>query len=271
MFGWSHGDVEEECEALAAMGWMGVKVFPVMESVMSDEWPQNGELNPWYFYYQPVSYNLQGRGGTREDLRNMITTCRSKGVRVYADAVINHFSGGGNDVLAHRNGSDDWCTNWSGKSTSAQSGNSPYYTHNWTYDYMENTDDIPGCEFPAAAVGVTDFHCERSLNSWTDPFQLNYGWLSGLTDVDTESDYMRERIAAYMTDLLSIGFSGFRLDAAKHVMPESLAAIFGKLKRNLGGGDLPEDFMTYLEVLLGGEASLLECNEGDYQYTTSFD
>jgi alpha-amylase len=184
----------------------------------------------------------------------MITTCRSKGVRVYADAVINHFSGGGNDVLAHRNGSDDWCTNWSGKSTSAQSGNSPYYTHNWTYDYMENTDDIPGCEFPAAAVGVTDFHCERSLNSWTDPFQLNYGWLSGLTDVDTESDYMRERIAAYMTDLLSIGFSGFRLDAAKHVMPESLAAIFGKLKRNLGGGDLPEDFMTYLEVLIGGEA-----------------
>lgn len=56
MFGWSHADIEEECEALAAMGWMGVKVFPTMESVMSDEWPQNGELNPWYFYYQPVSY-----------------------------------------------------------------------------------------------------------------------------------------------------------------------------------------------------------------------
>jgi hypothetical protein len=29
--------------------------------------------------------------------------------------------------------------------------------------------------------------------------------------------------------------------------------------------------MTYLEVLLGGEAQLLECQQGDYQYTTSFD
>jgi len=39
MFGWSHEDIEEECEAIAQMGWMGVKVFPTMESVMSDEWP----------------------------------------------------------------------------------------------------------------------------------------------------------------------------------------------------------------------------------------
>lgn len=123
---------------------------------------------------------------------------------------------------------------------------------------------MPGVEYPAAALGVEDFHCERSLNSWNDPFQLNYGWLSGLTDLDTESDYVRERIAAYFTDLLSIGFSGFRIDAAKHVKPESLAAIFGKLKNNLGGGELPEDFMTYLEVLLGGEGNMLECEEGDY-------
>ena len=28
MFGWPHGDVEAECEALGKMGWMGVKVFP---------------------------------------------------------------------------------------------------------------------------------------------------------------------------------------------------------------------------------------------------
>jgi alpha-amylase len=80
-----------------------------------------------------------------------------------------------------------------------------------------------------------------------------------LADLDTESDYVRERIAAYLTDIISIGFSGFRIDAAKHIMPDSIAAILGNLKRNLGGGDLPADFMTYLEVLIGGEASLLEC------------
>lgn len=56
MFGWPYADVKEECSYLASQGWMGVKVFPVSESVFSYEWPQNGELNPWWFYYQPVSY-----------------------------------------------------------------------------------------------------------------------------------------------------------------------------------------------------------------------
>lgn len=123
---------------------------------------------------------------------------------------------------------------------------------------------IPGCEYPSATYQALDFHCERSLSSWNDPFQLNYGWLSGLADLDTESQYVQERIAAYLTDLISIGFSGFRIDAAKHIKPDSLASILGKLKENLGGEDLPEDFMTYLEVLIGGEAHLLECDYNDY-------
>lgn len=268
MFGWSHADIEAECEALGKMGWMGVKVFPPQESLLSNEWPQSGELNPWYWYYQPVSYNLNGRGGSRDELRSMIETCRSHNVRVYADAVVNHMTGGANDKLNHRNGGGDWCSTWTGKDSTDGSYMS---THNWTYELNENTGLIPGLEFPSATYNPLDFHCERSLNSWTDPFQLNNGWMTGLADLDTESDYVRERIAAYFTDLISIGFSGFRMDAAKHIQPDSIAAILGKLKRNLGGGDLPADFMTYLEVLIGGEAGLLECNYGPYQYSQYFD
>ena len=115
-----------------------------------------------------------------------------------------------------------------------------------------------------------DFHCERSLNSWTDPFQLNNGWLSGLSDLNTETEYVQERIAQYFTDLLSIGFSGFRMDAAKHIQPKSLAAIFKKLKDSMGG-DLPEDFITWLEVIIGGEKSLLMCDDNDYNYGKSFE
>ncbi len=100
---------------------------------------------------------------------------------------------------------------------------------------------------------------------------MNNGWLSGLADLDTESEYVRERIAAYFTDLLSIGFSGFRIDAAKHIQPDSLAAILAIFKKNLGGGEYPDDFITYLEVLLGGEKDLLMCNPGDYNYGTSFE
>ena len=42
-----------------------------------------------------------------------------------------------------------------------------------------------------------DFHCERSLNSWTDPLILNAGWLVGLSDLASESPYVRQRIADY--------------------------------------------------------------------------
>ena len=58
---------------------------------------------------------------------------------------------------------------------------------------------------------------------------------------------MQERIAMYMTDMISIGFSGFRVDAAKHIQPADLVAIFAKLRRNLGG-QYPTDFVTWLEV-----------------------
>jgi len=56
------------------------------------------------------------------------------------------------------------------------------------------------------------------------------------------------------------------MDAAKHIKPDDLVGIFSKLKRNLGGS-LPEDFISWLEILLGGEASMLMCDvNSGYNY-----
>ena len=74
-----------------------------------------------------------------------------------------------------------------------------------------------------------------------------------------------------MTDLMGIGFSGFRMDAAKHIRPQSLAPIFKAFKDNMGGEDLPEDFITYLEVIMGGEMGMLMCEEGEYNFGKSFE
>ena len=186
LFGWPYEDVEQECKHIAKAGWMGIKVFPPNEQVMSDEWPQQGELNPWWYAYQVVSYKLSGRMGTRDQLRKMINTCRQLGVRVYADAVINHMTGGGNDKWDYHISGN--CAKWGPKSSS---GGSPYYTHDFMDHNCAATGERPGLEFPSVPYDPTDFHCERSLNSWTDPFILNHGWLVGLTDLDTEKKRLR--------------------------------------------------------------------------------
>ena len=139
-------------------------------------------------------------------------------------------------------------------------------SQDYTFTTSARTGNAPLQEFPAAGYGPLDFHCERALNSWTDPLDLNAGWLTGLTDLNTERDNVQERIAAYMTDLLSIGFSGFRMDAAKHIQPDDIVGIFSKLKRNMGG-EMPDDWITWLEVLLGGEKDMLMCDENSgYNY-----
>jgi alpha-amylase len=201
--------------------------------------------------------------GTPEQLRNMINTCRDKGVRVYADAVVNHMVGNGNDMFPnHCSGGNFW-----GNKNS--SGGSPFWSQGFAYQNWTVTNSRPGMEMPAVPYGPNDFHCARSLNSWTDGFILNYGWLVNLADLNTETEYVRQRIADYFTQLLSIGFSGFRIDAAKHISPKNLAAIFAKLKANLGG-KLPDDFITYLEVIIGGEKDLLMCQGNDYNFGSSF-
>eukprot|EP00927_Polykrikos_kofoidii_P070125 TRINITY_DN659_c0_g1_i7.p1 TRINITY_DN659_c0_g1~~TRINITY_DN659_c0_g1_i7.p1 ORF type:complete len:699 (+),score=104.29 TRINITY_DN659_c0_g1_i7:71-2167(+) len=269
MFGWPHADIEKECKDLAAMGYMGVKVFPPEEQLMSSE-PFQNILNPWYFMYQPVSYRLHGRMGTRDDLRKMIHSCRSYGVRVFADAVINHMTGGGNDANEYHRNPQAGCAKWGNKTSSMPGGHSPFYTQDYVYTQGKHTGLQALQEFPAVPYGPLDFHCERSLNSWTDPLDLNAGWLTGLTDLNTERENVQERIADYLTDLMGIGFSGFRIDAAKHIKPDDLVGILSKFRRNMGN-KLPSDFFTWLEILLGGEADLLMCNaDSGYNYGSYF-
>ena len=146
--------------------------------------PFNGDLNPWYFAYQPVSYRLQGRMGSRDELRKAIFACRSEGVRVYADAVINHMTGGGNDANPFHRNPNAGCATWGIKNSSLSMNNqgtaiaggpSPMYTQSYVYTEGSYTGKPPSQEFPAAHLGPTDFHCERPLNSWNDPLDLNAG------------------------------------------------------------------------------------------------
>jgi alpha-amylase len=65
--------------------------------------------------------------GNPEQLRKMINTCRKNNVRVYADAVVNHMSGNGNDMFPeHCSGN----VNWGNKNSS---GGSPFWTQGYAF------------------------------------------------------------------------------------------------------------------------------------------
>ena len=115
-----------------------------------------------------------------------------------------------------------------------------------------------------------DFHCQKAIIDYADFDNVIYGWLDNLADLNTDSDYVRQRIADYLTDLYSIGLSGFRLDAAKHMKPVDIANILAKFKHNIGG-QLPEDFFTWLEILSGNEADVLFAEDGEYSYAGGMD
>lgn len=137
---------------------------------MSDR-PENGALNPWYYVYQPISYQFDCRYGTREDLESLVNTCREYGVRVYVDMVLNHFSG---PVGSSCNYAE------SGKKSSApDSRQSPFFTHEHSGRVNPVTGELASYEYPGAAIGPEDFHCEKPLDKWDDLNVLNTGWLSG--------------------------------------------------------------------------------------------
>ena len=160
---------------------------------------------------------MNGRMGTRDDFRQMIKTCRANGVRVYADAVINHMTYNGMDRQNHRF-TDEADQYLIGKKYSTN--NSPFWTPYRTYEKNPYTQrGTNALEYPAVPYGPMDFHCQKPITDYSKFDTVIYGWLDNLADLKTESEYVRQRIADYLTDLFSIGLSGFRLDAAKHIKP----------------------------------------------------
>jgi alpha-amylase len=191
LFEWRWTDIAEECENfLGPRGFAAVQVSPPQEHVVVDGFP-------WWQRYQPVSYLIESRSGTREEFADMVTRCQAAGVDIYADAVINHMSG-------------------------MDSGVGIAGTEYEHYNY-------PG------TYGPQDFHdCNINPNddifSYRDVEEVQSCELVNLADLDTGSEYVRDRIAAYLNDLISLGVAGFRIDAGKHISAEDLQAIISRLE-----------------------------------------
>ncbi|MCP2246565.1 alpha-amylase [Lentzea aerocolonigenes] len=183
LFQWPFARVASECTSvLGPKGYGYVEVSPATEHVQG---PQ------WWTSYQPVSYRVAGRLGDETAFRNMITTCHDAGVKVIADAVINHMSAG------------------AGTGT----GGSGYSKYNYPGLYSD-----------------WDFHsCRTAISNYQDRSNVQNCELVNLSDLDTGSDYVRGAIAGYLNRLIGMGVDGFRIDAAKHIAAADMSAIKAKL------------------------------------------
>lgn len=54
--------------------------------------------------------------------------------------------------------------------------------------------------------------------------------LGSLVDLAMGHDYVRGKVVAYLNHLVDLGVAGFRVDAAKHMWPADLKAVFGQVK-----------------------------------------
>jgi alpha-amylase len=189
MFEWRWNDLARECEEhLGPAGYAAVQTSPPQEHIPG---PQ------WWTRYQPVSYLVESRSGTRAEFADMVARCKAAGVDVYADAVINHMADVG---------------------TGTGVAGSEYTEFNYPVPY-----------------GYDDFHrCGRnennSIKNYQDKWEVQNCQLGGLADIDTSRLSVQAKIAGYLNDLLSLGVAGFRLDAIKHIAAQDVAGILARVE-----------------------------------------
>ncbi|HWJ84548.1 MAG TPA: alpha-amylase family protein, partial [Cellulomonas sp.] len=188
LFQWTWNSIARECtDTIGPAGYGWVQTSPPNEHVQL--------AGQWWTSYQPVSYKIESKLGTRAEYKAMIDTCRAAGVSVSTDVVINHMS-------AQTSG-----TGWAGTVFTEE-------------HYPE----------PAGGYGPQDFHsCKTEISNYNDRYQVQNCRLVGLQDLDTGSEYVRQEIADYLNDLISLGVRGFRVDGAKHIAATDLAAIRSKI------------------------------------------
>lgn len=205
LFEWQWEDIAQECETvLGPYGFAGVQVSPPNEHRIVPG-------RPWWERYQPVSYTLESRSGNQIQFMNMINRCKKAGVKIYADAVINHMA-------------------------SMRFAEDPTYgvgTAGTPYDYYA---------YPDFYLDEHFHHCREDIQDYQNRWRVQNCNLCGLADLNTSSPYVQTKIASYLNELVGLGVSGFRIDAAKHMDVEDIAQILSKVHGN------PEIYQEVIET-----------------------
>ncbi len=215
--------VAKECtDVLGPEGVGYVEVSPATEEITGSQ---------WWTSYQPVSYKLDSKEGTEEEFKDMIATCNAAGVGVVADAITNHMAAAPQD----------------GSSEGTGVAGSTYTSDG---------------SFPAVPWTSADFHtCTSGVNDYMDVKNVQECQLDGLQDLDTGDEHVQDVLADYLAKLYTMGVSGFRMDAIKHIAPSEVLAIKQKLAKKVG---VPADDIWWMQEVIGDSGNAQELTPSNY-------
>jgi len=211
---WRWEDVASECEMhLRSSGVDFVQVTPVTEHILGDSWA---------IRYQPVSYRLETRSGTRDEFVDMVARCRAVGIHVMVDVILNHMASP--YVLTPKSERGKYCGQ---QEESHNSSTLPCI--GWNGTVFANRQFLHGRE-RVDLFQRKDFHHypgSDKVNCGIPPWNNNLHTcdLNGLPDLDTESVKVQKMQNYFLTELFEIGVTMLRLDAASFIYPQSIGHI----------------------------------------------
>lgn len=144
--------------------------------------------SPSYHKYDVSDYyTIDPKFGTMDDLKELVTLCHERNVKVILDLVINHTS--------------TQCAWFTGFRTAQQTGNtaSEYYNY---YSHCSDGAQTAGCAY--ARLSGTDQYYE--CNFWDQMPELNY-----------DNPAVRTAVLDVAKYYLDLGIDGFRFDAIKYI------------------------------------------------------
>lgn len=223
-FNWRYADVQARADQIQAAGYRMVLVSPAYKS----------EGGAWWARYQPQDLRLiHNPLGDTTAFRNMVTAMQQRGIRVYADIVMNHMA---NEAFQRSD------LNYPGSAVlSTYAGNTAYFNGQRLFGDLRNN-----------LFGAGDFGPARCIIDYNNVFEVqNWRLCGGGGDVGLPdligNNWVVSQQQQYLQALKNLGVRGFRIDAAKHMPASYINAVltptiksgmhvFGEVITNGGAG-----------------------------------
>ncbi len=222
-FNWRYSDVTARAAAIQSAGYKVVMVAPAYRS----------EGSAWWARYQPQDYRvIEHPLGNTTTFKAMITALNQRGIRVYADVLLNHMA---NEAAQRAD------LNYPGQRIlNLYSANSSFYGAQKLFGNLANN-----------FLSAPDFGPTRCISNYNNSYEVqNYrlcgdGADVGLPDL-TANSYVIGQQQAYLRALKALGVKGFRIDAAKHMTNYHLNQVLNP--------DIKSGMQVFGELITSGGA-----------------